>query len=102
MYVGRGEKILPGGANTPLIQGKGGLPLKTICHLKCKNYQQKYENSINFQISTHHGLNSSLYFRLAWEPSAAQVNHSYSRQLPALERFYRETKFLLLKSTNLT
>ena len=39
---------------------------------------------------------------LAWEPSAAQVSHSYSRRLPALERFYRETKFLLLKSTHST
>ena len=30
---------------------------------------------------------------LACEPSAAQVTKSYSRRLPALERFYRETKF---------
>ena len=41
-------------------------------------------------------------YLLAWEPSAAQVTHSYSRHLPALERFYRETKFSLLKSTHST
>ena len=32
---------------------------------------------------------------LAWEPSAAQVTKSYSPRLPALGRFYRETKFSL-------
>jgi len=42
------------------------------------------------------------YITLAWEPSAAQVTHSYSRRLPAFERFYRETKSLLLKSTHTT
>jgi len=36
---------------------------------------------------------------LAWEPSASQVTKSYSCRLPALERFYRETKFSLLKLT---
>ena len=39
---------------------------------------------------------------LAWEPSAVQVTKSYSCHLPALKRFYRETKILLLKSTKLT
>ena len=38
---------------------------------------------------------------LAWEPSAAKGTHSTSRRLPALKRFYRETKFSLLKSTHL-
>ena len=37
---------------------------------------------------------------LTWEPSAAQVTKSYSRRLPALKRFFLETKFLLLKSTH--
>ena len=39
---------------------------------------------------------------LAWEPSAAKVTKSYSSRLPALERFYRETKFTLLKSIHST
>ena len=30
---------------------------------------------------------------LAWEPSAVKVIKSYSRRLPALERFHRETNF---------
>jgi len=38
---------------------------------------------------------------LVWEPSAAQ-NTSYPSSRPALERFYRETKFWLLKSTHST
>ena len=33
---------------------------------------------------------------LAWEPSAAKVTKSYSRRLPALERFYRALKSVLL------
>ena len=36
-----------------------------------------------------------IYNVLAREPSAAQVTKSYSRRLPALERFYRETKLNL-------
>jgi len=39
---------------------------------------------------------------VALEPSAAQITKSYFRRLPALERFYRETKFSLLKSTHST
>ena len=35
----------------------------------------------------------ALYNILAWEPSAAQVTHSYFYRLPALKRFYWETKF---------
>ena len=42
------------------------------------------------------------YKELAWEPSAATVAKSYSRRLPALENFYKETKFSLLKSSYLT
>ena len=38
-----------------------------------------------------------LYFPLAWEPSVALVTHSYSRRLPALDRFYWENKFSKLK-----
>ena len=41
-------------------------------------------------------------YKLAWEPSIAKVTESYFRRLPALERFYQETKFLLLKSTHST
>ena len=43
----------------------------------------------------HHDIN---IYELAWKPSAAQVTKSYSHRLPALELFYRETEFLLLKS----
>ena len=35
------------------------------------------------------------YVKLAWEPSAAQVTYSYSHRLPALDRFYCETKISL-------
>ena len=38
------------------------------------------------------------YIILAWEPSLAEVTHSNSRRLPALGRFYRETKFLQVKN----
>ena len=45
----------------------------------------------------------TLYIQiLAWEPRVAQVTKSYSRRLPALEQFYRETKFSLVKSTHAT
>ena len=37
---------------------------------------------------------------LAWEPSVAQGTHRYSRRLPALRRFYKETNFKLQKSTH--
>ena len=36
-------------------------------------------------------------FTKTWEPSAAKVTKSYSHRLHALERFYRETKFLLVR-----
>ena len=36
----------------------------------------------------------------AWEPRAAKVTKSYFRCLPALERFYRETKSVGLKFPN--
>ena len=36
-----------------------------------------------------------------WEPSVAKVTKSYSRRLPALERFYWETKFSLLSQPKL-
>ena len=39
---------------------------------------------------------------LAWAFSSTKVIKSYSRSLPALERFYRETKFSLFKSTHST
>ena len=31
-----------------------------------------------------------IYIILAWAPSAVQVTKSYSRRLPALERFYKQ------------
>ena len=34
-----------------------------------------------------------IVYELAWEPSAAKVTKSYSPRLPALDQFYRETKF---------
>ena len=40
------------------------------------------------------------YQILVWEPSAAEVTKSYFLRLPALERFYPETKFSLFKSTH--
>ena len=33
-------------------------------------------------------LKVRLYYKLAWEPSVAQVIHSYSSRLPALGQFY--------------
>ena len=43
-----------------------------------------------------------IYTLLAWEPSVAKGTHIYSSRLPALGRFYRETKFSVLKSTHST
>ena len=43
----------------------------------------------------HTGNNFYLYRKLAWEHSVVQSNLSFSRRLPALGRFYRETKFSL-------
>ena len=43
-----------------------------------------------------------IYINARLGTSAAQVTHCYSRRLPALERFYRETKFSLLQSTHST
>ena len=40
--------------------------------------------------------------KLVWEPSVVKVTKSYSRRLPALERFYRETNFSPLKLTHST
>ena len=37
--------------------------------------------------------NEEVYIILAWESYVAQGTHSYSRRLPALRRFYRETNF---------
>ncbi len=45
---------------------------------------------------------AKFYYKLAWEPSIAKVTESYFHRLPALERFYRETKFSILKSTHST
>ena len=44
---------------------------------------------------------TTTYYMLtqACKPSVAQGTHSYFRRLPALERFYRGTKYSLLKST---
>ena len=38
-----------------------------------------------------------LYLLLAWEPSAAQVTHSYSRRLPALIRSLPGNKLFAIK-----
>ena len=38
-----------------------------------------------------------IYERLAWEHSAAKVTKSNSRRLPALKRFYRESRPTQLK-----
>ena len=51
---------------------------------------------------TYLGIYWCFILKLDWEPSFAKVTKSYSRRLPALERFYGETKFVMLKSTNLT
>ena len=40
-----------------------------------------------------------VYNILAWKPSAAKITKCYYRRFPVFRRFYRETKFLLLKST---
>ena len=54
------------------------------------------------QKSTNSWTFLHLYLLLAWEPSTDKVTKSYSHRLPALEQFYRETKFSLLKSTHST
>ena len=41
----------------------------------------------------------TIYSKQAWEPSAVHVTKNYPPPLPALNRFCRKTKFLLLKST---
>ena len=38
---------------------------------------------------------------LGWEPSAAQVTHSYSHRLPALELFYRKIFAIKVDPLNL-
>ena len=50
-------------------------------------------DSFSYQKGENCLRNFLLYYALAWEPIAAQVTKSYSCRLPALERFYRETKF---------
>ena len=50
--------------------------------------------STNWQIYT-------FIYTLAWEPSAAKITKSYSRRLPALERFYLYTKCSLLNQLSI-
>ena len=57
---------------------------------------------VKIQINFCWRLCMFIYIKLVWEPSAAQVTKSFSLRLPALERFYRETKFPLFKSTHST
>ena len=88
-------------------------------YLKPELYQTESiqtQANTTLSVSTNSsGVNSKSNFRfigfffelfyiktIAWEPSAAKVTKSYSRRLPALDRFYRETKFSLLKSTHST
>ena len=47
----------------------------------------------------HHNRDYNFICILAWEPSTVKVTKTYSRRLPELGRFYRETNFLLLKSS---
>ena len=44
-----------------------------------------FQKNVQFKETKHYIL------QLAWEPSSAKVTKSYSRRLPALERFNRET-----------
>ena len=56
---------------------------------------------MSYYIHTNKYQNKHYYFiyaLLAWEPSAAKVTECYPRRLPALERFYRETKFNKIKN----
>jgi len=56
---------------------------------------------ILFLIVYHFEPHTSFIYTPTWEPSAAQVTKSYSRHLPALERFYRETGFpVMIGQTN--
>ena len=57
----------------------------------------KSEQEMHLYASDRESKAYKNYKVLTWEPSAAKVTKSYSRRLPALERFYRETKFSLLK-----
>jgi len=48
-----------------------------------------YHSDKNF--SLNFGVMKQVHFNIiAWEPSAVKVTKSYSRRLPALQRFYRE------------
>ena len=54
----------------------------------------------NVQIFNQTNTHSKFIFKLATQ--RYHITKSYFRRLPALERFYRETKFSLLKSTHST
>ena len=68
------------------IGGEGGGSYDKKCFKKCLYSLQTNKNN-------HVYINT-----IAWKPSVAQFTHSNCHRLPALGRFYRETKFLLLKS----
>ena len=60
----------------------------------CKSDTQLFKWRFSSKIDFHE--------ELTWKPSAraAKVTKSYSRRIPSLEGFYRETKYPLLKSTH--
>ena len=61
----------------------------------------EYKYTVNIG-DNHIKITGQLYLKLAWEPSAAKVTKSYSRRIPEIKRFYRETKFSPLKPTHST
>ena len=56
---------------------------------KCKSKKTQFRKAVSVVSSI--GGNPG-FKTLAWEPSAVQVTKSFSRHLPALEQFYRESQ----------
>ena len=73
-----------------------------ICFFQCESEGSNPPADLEWFLQGKKIPNSKVtnYVLLVWEPSVAQVTHSYFCRLPALERFYRETKFSLLKSNH--
>ncbi len=105
-YLGGPELIWVHHAEQHLLHGAHAqiLPVELRCHtapyldtIQSERFtpffpklQSFFLNTMVFKVTTNHFI-----YYLAWKPSAAQATHSYSRHLPALELFYRETEFSL-------
>ena len=76
----------------------GGLRSSGWDPICCKlwSLEKDWLNSVQLFLKSHPlrvtTNKNFIIITLAWEPSAAKDTKIYSRRLPALERFYRETK----------